>query len=115
MQVLYYAIVMCHSIISTWNDYTDWCPAASSFDTEIRAIEKAIEIITSKPSPTCAHLFCNNKAAANAIFNFDVKSNQMVIVRINMLLRKWLSASTNKFRYNKKSAVTAWSCHLVLL
>ena len=32
---------------STWNDLTNWCPAASSFNSEVRAMEKAIKIITS--------------------------------------------------------------------
>ena len=57
-----------------WDDHTDWCPSASSFNSELRAIEKAIEVITSSEARR-AHLFCDNKAAANAIFNFEVKSS----------------------------------------
>ena len=76
----------------SWNDYTDWCPSASSFDSELRAIEKAIEVITSA-SAQRVHLFCDNKAAANAIFNFGVKSSQMSVIRINYLLIDWLSSS----------------------
>ena len=79
---------------STWNDLTDWCPAASSFDSEVRAMEKAIEIITSSRAQR-AHLFCNNKAAANAIFNFEVKSSQMSILRINHLLSDWLATNSD--------------------
>ena len=79
---------------STWNDLTDWCPAASSFDSEVRAIEKAIEIIMSSHARR-AHLFCDNKATANAIFNFEVKSSQMSILRINHLLIDWLAANSN--------------------
>ena len=75
----------------SWNDYTDWCPSASSFDSELRAIEKAIEVITSSKARR-AHLFCDNKAAANAIFNFGVKSSQMSVIRINHLLIDWLAA-----------------------
>ena len=79
---------------STWTDFTNWCPAASSFDSELRAIEKAVEIITSSDAHH-AHLFCDNKAAANAIFNFEVKSNQMTVLRINHLLIDWLSANNS--------------------
>ncbi|KAF8676633.1 hypothetical protein AX14_004852 [Amanita brunnescens Koide BX004] len=83
---------VCTTWHSTWNDFTDWCPAASSFDSEVWAMEKAIEIITSSGA-RCAHLFCDNKAAANAVFNFEVKSSQMSIIRINHLLNDWLTTN----------------------
>ena len=82
---------MCIRSNSTWSDFTDWCLATSSFDSEVHAIEKAIEAITSSANQR-AHLFCNNKAATNAIFNFEVKSSQMSILRINFLLIDWLSS-----------------------
>ncbi|KAF8686575.1 hypothetical protein AX14_003852 [Amanita brunnescens Koide BX004] len=53
---------VCTTWHSTWSDFTDWCPAALSFDSEMRAIEKAIEIITSSNARR-THLFCDNKAA----------------------------------------------------
>ena len=77
----------------SWDDYTDWCPSASSFDSELRAIEKAIEVITSSKAQR-AYLFCDNKATANAIFNFGVKSSQMSVIRINHLLIDWLAATS---------------------
>ncbi|KAF8645529.1 hypothetical protein AX14_009221 [Amanita brunnescens Koide BX004] len=74
-----------------WNDQYDWCPAASSFDAELRAIESALAHITTRLTCTCVTLFIDNKAAANALFNFDIKSSQMSVIRINMLLNAWFS------------------------
>ncbi|KAF8625017.1 hypothetical protein AX14_011680, partial [Amanita brunnescens Koide BX004] len=88
------AYAVCIYSNSQWSDTTDWCPAASSFDAEIRAIEKAIEIVT-RSNTQCAYLFCDNKAAANAVFNFEVKSSQMSILRINYALLDWLSSYPN--------------------
>ena len=74
-----------------WNDQYDWCPAASSFDAELRAIESALAHITTRTACTHVTLFIDNKAAANALFNFNVKSSQMSVIRINMLLNAWFS------------------------
>ena len=74
-----------------WYDQYDWCPAASSFDAELRAIESALTYVTTRTACTHATLFVDNKAAANALFNFNVKSSQMSVIRINMLLNAWLS------------------------
>lgn len=87
------SFAVCKQHLQTWSNYTDWCPAASSFDAEIRTIEKAIELIVSIPGASHVHLFCDNKATANALFNFDVKSSQMVIIHINMLLSEWFSVN----------------------
>ena len=78
----------------TWHDQYDWCPAASSFDAELRAIEAAIAHLTTRTSCNRVTLFIDNKAAANSLFAFDVKSSQLSIIRINMLLNAWLSESS---------------------
>ncbi|KAF8665061.1 hypothetical protein AX14_006643, partial [Amanita brunnescens Koide BX004] len=75
----------------SWYDQYDWCPAASSFDAELRAIEAALAHIITRTACSRATLFIDNKAAANALFNFDVKSSQMSVIRINMLLDDWFS------------------------
>ena len=75
----------------SWYDQYDWCPAASSFDAELRAIESALAHATTRTACIRAILFIDNKAAANALFNFDVKSSQMSVIRINMLLDAWFS------------------------
>ncbi|KAF8640202.1 hypothetical protein AX14_009992 [Amanita brunnescens Koide BX004] len=38
-----------------------------------------------------AFLIIDNKAAATSLFNFDVKSSQMAVIRINLLLESWLA------------------------
>ncbi|KAF8695791.1 hypothetical protein AX14_001645, partial [Amanita brunnescens Koide BX004] len=62
-----------------WHDFYNWCPAASSFDAELRAIEAALEHVITKTTHNCVLLFIDNKAAANSLFNFSVKSSQMSI------------------------------------
>ncbi|KAF8643932.1 hypothetical protein AX14_009529 [Amanita brunnescens Koide BX004] len=79
-----------------WHDHYSWCPAASSFDAELRAIEAALEYATTKTSHEHVFLIIDNKAAATSLFNFDVKSSQMAIVRINLLLDSWLLEDTRR-------------------
>ncbi|KAF8661445.1 hypothetical protein AX14_007231 [Amanita brunnescens Koide BX004] len=74
-----------------WHNSFNWCPAASSFDAEIRAIECALEHATTRTTHSKVALVIDNKAAANALFNFGIQSSQMSVVRINNLLAPWLS------------------------
>ena len=76
---------------NTWHDQYDWCPAVSSFDAELRAVESTLEYVIGKAPRDHILIFIDNKAAANSLFNFDVKSSQMSVVRINLLLNAWLS------------------------
>ncbi|KAF8645818.1 hypothetical protein AX14_009170 [Amanita brunnescens Koide BX004] len=79
-----------------WHDQYDWCPAASSFDAELRAIEAALTHVITRNLGTRITLFVDNKAAANSLFNFDVKSSQPSVVRINMLLDAWFSENPQR-------------------
>ncbi|KAF8656774.1 hypothetical protein AX14_008007 [Amanita brunnescens Koide BX004] len=56
-----------------------------------RAIEAALEHTIERTPHDHITMFIDNKAAANSLFNFEVKSSQMSIVRINWLLKAWLS------------------------
>ena len=76
---------------TSWHDSYGWCPAASSFDAELRAIEAALEHVTTRSHHEHVMLIIDNKAAANSLFNFEVKSSQMSVVRINMLLHSWFT------------------------
>ena len=80
----------------SWYDHHGWCPAASSFDAKLRAIEAALEHITTRTAHSRIIIFINNKAAANSIFDFNVKSSQMSVVRINMLLSSWFLESPHR-------------------
>ena len=82
---------------TTWHDSYGWCPATSSFDAELRAIEAALEHVTTRSHHDHVTLVIDNKAAANSLFNFEVKSSQMSVVRINMLLQSWF---TNDHRHS---------------
>ncbi|KAF8679006.1 hypothetical protein AX14_004598 [Amanita brunnescens Koide BX004] len=85
-----------HNDTLTWLDRFGWCPAASSFDAELRAIESALEYVTLQTSYTRVYLIIDNKAAATSLFNFDVKSSQMAIIRINLLLESWLEGDARR-------------------
>ena len=85
-----------HNDTMTWIDHFGWCPAASSFDAELRAIESALEYVTTQTSYRRAFLIIDNKAAATSLFNFDVKSSQMAIIRINLLLESWLAGDARR-------------------
>ena len=74
-----------------WQESYGWCPATSSFDAEMRAIKSAIKFATTHSSAKSVAIIIDNKAAANALFSFDIKSSQMLVVRINILLSAWLS------------------------
>ncbi|KAF8656644.1 hypothetical protein AX14_008029 [Amanita brunnescens Koide BX004] len=89
-----FAFTICQNDL--WHDQYDWCPAASSFDAELRAIEAALEHLTTRTCCNRATLFIDNKAAANSLFNFGVASSQMSVIRINMLLDSWLSANPER-------------------
>ncbi|KAF8672147.1 hypothetical protein AX14_005608 [Amanita brunnescens Koide BX004] len=85
-----------HNDTLTWLDNFGWCPAASSFDAELRAVESALEYVTTQTSYRHAFLIIDNKAVATSLFNFDVKSSQMVIIRINLLLESWLAGDAQR-------------------
>ena len=81
---------------SSWYDQYDWCPAASSFDAELRAIEAALEHVITRTTHSHVILFIDNKAAANSLFDFNVKSSQMSVVRVNLLLSAWLAEGSHR-------------------
>ncbi|KAF8644731.1 hypothetical protein AX14_009358, partial [Amanita brunnescens Koide BX004] len=56
-----------HNDTLTWHDHYGWCPAASSFDAELRAIEAALEYATVKTSYEHVTLIIDNKAAATSL------------------------------------------------
>ncbi|KAF8665534.1 hypothetical protein AX14_006588, partial [Amanita brunnescens Koide BX004] len=91
-----FAYTAYHNDKRFWHDHYDWCPAASSFNAELRAIEAALEYAATRTSHTHVTLIIDNKAAATSLFNFDVKSSQMAIVRINALLDAWLSEDAQR-------------------
>ncbi|KAF8625366.1 hypothetical protein AX14_011634, partial [Amanita brunnescens Koide BX004] len=80
----------------SWYDQYDWCPAASSFDAELRAIEAALEYVTTRMAHSHIILFIDNKATANSLFDFNIKSSQMSVVHINLLMNVWLAENPHR-------------------
>ena len=77
---------------SNWHDVFDWCPAGSSFDTEVAAIKSAIQWACLKRLHNPI-LFVDNKAALASFLDTRVRCSQMACVRINSILRDRLSVT----------------------
>ena len=84
----------------TWQDFSGWCPAGSSFDSEIVAIETAIQwaCIQQLPDPV---FFVDNKAALTTFTDTRVRSSQTSCIRISEIIQDYLSSceSTITFHY----------------
>ena len=85
----------------SWHDFFNWCPAGSSFDAEIAAIEEAIQwvCVNRLPNPI---FFIDNKAALGSFLDTRVRSSQMASIRISEILKDRLTSDANihfSFRY----------------
>ena len=82
----------------TWQDHSDWCPAGSSFDSEIVAIEVAIQwaCINRLANPV---FFVDNKAALTSFLDTRVRGSQMSCIRISQMLQDYLSTSSSTFSF----------------
>jgi ribonuclease HI len=87
-----YAFTAYHS--STWHDNYGWCTAGSSFDAEIAALEEAVQWAVTHQIPNPI-FFIDNKSVLLSFLNLDTHSSQMASVRLNILLKDYLSASPN--------------------
>ncbi|KAF8669587.1 hypothetical protein AX14_006023 [Amanita brunnescens Koide BX004] len=81
-----------------WDDHYGWCPAGSSFDSEIAALEEAVQwvIINNVQSPI---FFIDNKSVLTSFLNLDSHSSQIASIRINMILKDHLSTTDNIFSF----------------
>ena len=86
----------------SWHDISGWCPAGSSFDAEIAALEEAIQwvVVRRIPDPV---FFIDNKSVLTSFLDLDTHSSQMASIRINILLHDYFStmppSSTISFAY----------------
>ncbi|KAF8650324.1 hypothetical protein AX14_008610 [Amanita brunnescens Koide BX004] len=84
----------------TWTDVYDWCPAGSSFDSEIAAVESAIQwaCIRGLRDPI---LFIDNKAVLTSFLDTRIRSSHMATIRINAILMDYLTTRPTRltFRY----------------
>ena len=85
-----YAFTAYHS--DTWHDNHGWCVAGSSFDAEIAALEEAVQwaVIRQIPNPV---FFIDNKSVLLSFLDLDTHSSQTSSIRLNILLKDYLSAS----------------------
>ena len=79
-----------------WSDVFDWCPAGSSFDSEIAAIESAIQWVCTRGLRDPI-LFIDNKAALTSFLDTRVRSSHMATIRINAILMDYLSTQPTSF------------------
>ncbi|KAF8669597.1 hypothetical protein AX14_005999 [Amanita brunnescens Koide BX004] len=82
-----------------WHDFYNWCPAGSSFDFEIAAIEQAIQwaCIQKLDDPV---FLIDNKAALSSFLDTRVRSSHMASIRINSILHDhFTSPETTHFTF----------------
>ncbi|KAF8643520.1 hypothetical protein AX14_009547, partial [Amanita brunnescens Koide BX004] len=75
-----------------WQDFYNWCPAGSSVDAEIVAIEAATQWACSQGF-TNPIIFVDNKAVLSSSLDTRVRCSQLASIRINSILMDHLSSS----------------------
>ncbi|KAF8642905.1 hypothetical protein AX14_009680 [Amanita brunnescens Koide BX004] len=83
----------------TWQDFFNWCPAGSSFDSEITTIEQAIQwaCVRELVDPI---FFIDNKAALTSFLDTRIRSSHMASIRINsILMDRFTSHPTTSFTF----------------
>ncbi|KAF8678982.1 hypothetical protein AX14_004665, partial [Amanita brunnescens Koide BX004] len=91
-----YAYTVFHN--NSWHDFSFWCPAGSSYDSEIAALEDAIQwsINNQIEDPI---FFTDNKAVLTSFLDLNTHSSQMSSIRINILIHNHLSTTNNTFSF----------------
>ncbi|KAF8658379.1 hypothetical protein AX14_007723 [Amanita brunnescens Koide BX004] len=81
-----------------WHDHTFWCPAGSSYDSELAALEEAVQwsIVNKVNDPV---FFIDNKAVLTSFLDLNTHSSQMSSIRINTLLHDHLSTTNNTLSF----------------
>ncbi|KAF8685346.1 hypothetical protein AX14_004030 [Amanita brunnescens Koide BX004] len=83
----------------TWHDFFNWCPAGSSFDSEITAIEQAIQWACVRELVNPIFLI-DNKAALTSFLDTRIRSSHMASIRINsILMDRFTSHPTTSFTF----------------
>ncbi|KAF8674803.1 hypothetical protein AX14_005230 [Amanita brunnescens Koide BX004] len=82
----------------TWHDHYWWCPAGSSYDSEIAALEEAIQwaVTNNVKNPV---FFVDNKAVLTTFLDLTTHSSQMSSIRVNVLLHDHLTNSDNTLSF----------------
>ena len=82
-----YAFTALHN--RSWHDVSGWCPAGSSFDAEIAALEAIQWVVVRRiPDPI---FFIDNKSVLTSFLDLNTHSSQMASIRINILLHDYFS------------------------
>ena len=91
-----YAFTAFHN--NTWHDTSGWCPAGSSFDAELAALEEALQwtITHNIPDPI---FFIDNKSVLLSFLDLDTHSSQAASIRINLLLHDFLSTTSSTISF----------------
>ena len=84
----------------TWHNTSGWCPAGSSYDAELAALEEAIQWTTVRRISDPI-FFIDNKSVLLSFLDLNTHSSQTSSIRINILLHDLLSttSSTLSFAY----------------
>ncbi|KAF8697670.1 hypothetical protein AX14_001310 [Amanita brunnescens Koide BX004] len=91
-----YAFTAFHK--SSWHDSSGWCPAGSSYDAEIAALEEAIQwAVTNRLDDPV--FFIDNKAVLTSFLDLGTHSSQMSSIRINTIIHDYLSTTNNTISF----------------
>ncbi|KAF8675692.1 hypothetical protein AX14_005027 [Amanita brunnescens Koide BX004] len=87
-----YAFTAFHD--NAWHDFSGWCPAGSSYDAEMAALEEAIQwaVVHHVTNPV---FFVDNKSVLTSFLDLKTHSSQLSSIRINILLHEYLSSNDN--------------------
>ncbi|KAF8661938.1 hypothetical protein AX14_007156 [Amanita brunnescens Koide BX004] len=91
-----YAFTVHHD--SSWHDISGWCPAGSSFDAEIAALEEAIQWVTVRRIQDPI-FFIDNKSVLTSFLDLDTHSSQTASIQINILLHDFFSTTSSSMSF----------------
>ncbi|KAF8697279.1 hypothetical protein AX14_001381 [Amanita brunnescens Koide BX004] len=91
-----YAYTVFHN--NSWHNFSFWCPAGSSYDSEIATLEDAIQWSVNNRIEDPI-FFTDNKAVLTSFLDLNTHSSQMSSIRINTLLHNHLSTTNNTFSF----------------
>jgi ribonuclease HI len=88
---------VCISEQQRWiHDHSDWCAAASSYDSKLAALESAIQwISTHRRHATCICIASDNKSVITSFLDMSAHSSQTSSLCINLALLDLFSANPN--------------------
>jgi ribonuclease HI len=90
------AVITRGGLVVTWD--ADWCPATSSWDSELTALLLTLEWVSQHLDIIDKDSICfliDNKSVIQSFLSMDTRSSQMMALRINLILADILSRNSH--------------------